>query len=125
VELSDTAGLREANDELEAAGIAAAQQRLAEADLVVALFDHAEPWSDSDEALLAAYPGAVVVHNKADLPTPLDPRRPRGLEVSAVTGDGLPELITAIVARLVPNPPQPGDAVPFNVWHVEELQRLL
>src|SRR5262249_48190934 len=125
VELSDTAGLREASDELEAAGIAAARKRLAEADLIIALFDHAEPWSDADEALLTQYPRAIVVHNKTDLPTTVDARRSPGLEVSAVTGAGVPELIAAIVARLVPDPPQPGEAVPFTALDVEVLRRLL
>jgi tRNA modification GTPase len=33
--------------------------------------------------------------------------------VSALTGAGLAELCAAVVARLVPDPPPPGAAVPF------------
>jgi tRNA modification GTPase len=124
VELSDTAGIREAGDELEAAGIAAARRRLAKADLVVAVFDRSAPWCDADAALLAAHPEAVVVHNKADLPEIVERTRPPGLIVSAVAKTGIDELIAEIVARLVPNPPKPGDAVPFTRRQVEELQLL-
>lgn len=124
VELSDTAGIRTATDELESAGIAAARRRLAEADLVVAVFDLAEPWSDADDSLLSEHPQAIIVHNKADLPTKNDARRPAGLHVSAVNGTGIDELIAMIVARLVPHPPAPGEAVPFTVRQVDELQRM-
>lgn len=124
VDLSDTAGIRESGDELEAAGIAAARKRLAAADLVVAVFDGSQPWCDADDGLLAAHPLAVVVHNKADLPTPRNDRRPPGLPVSAVANSGIDALIAAIVARLVSDPPKPGEAVPFTVRHVEELQSL-
>lgn len=124
VELSDTAGIRTATDELESAGIAAARRRLAEADLVVAVFDLGEPWSDADDALTAEHPQAIVVHNKADLPTTPEARRPAGLHVSAVAGTGIDELIAAIVARLVPHPPAPGEAVPFTPRQIDELRRL-
>jgi tRNA modification GTPase len=124
VELSDTAGIRTATDELESAGIAAARRRLAEADLVVAVFDLAEPWSDADYSLLSEHPQAIIVHNKADLPTKNDARRPAGLHVSAVNGTGIDELIAMIVARLVPHPPAPGEAVPFTPWQVDELRRM-
>jgi tRNA modification GTPase len=124
VELSDTAGIRESGDELEAAGIAAARKRLAEAVLVVAVFDRSQPWCDADDALLAAHPQAVIVHNKADLPMPPNDRRPPGLPVSAVANSGIDALIAAIVARLVPNPPKPGEAMPFTTRQVEELNYL-
>jgi tRNA modification GTPase len=124
VELSDTAGIREGGDELEVAGIAAARRRLAEADLVVAVFDRTAPWSDADAALLTAHPEAVVVHNKADLPKAAGSPKPAGLAVSAVAKTGLAELIAALVARLVPDPPEPGAAVPFTPRQVAEIDAL-
>lgn len=124
IELSDTAGIRSATDELESAGIAAARRRLAEADLVVAVFDLGEPWFAADDAMLAEHRQAIIVHNKADMPTTNDIRRPAGLHVSAVSGTGIDELIATIVARLVPHPPAPGEAVPFTPRQVDELRRL-
>ena len=124
VELSDTAGIRDSRDELEAAGIAAARRRLSEADLVIAVFDRSAAWCDDDESLLAAHPQAVVVHNKADLPTVADARRPAGLDVSAAANTGVDALIATIVSRLVPDPPQPGEVVPFTARQIEKLQNL-
>lgn len=124
IELSDTAGLRETGDELESAGVDAARRRLVEADLVLTVFDLTESWTAEDAAILAAHPGAVTVLNKADAAEALDPSRPGGLRTSATTGGGIEELLATIGARLVPNPPTPGEAVPFTTRQVDELKRL-
>jgi hypothetical protein len=47
-----------------------------------------------------------------------------GIEVSAQSGEGLAELARAIVARLVPHVPEPGEAVPFLAAHVEMLEQV-
>lgn len=127
VELADTAGLRDTPDELEAAGIEAAHRRRAVADLTLLVFDAAEPWTADDDALLAENRGAIVVHNKIDrLPgrqlASGDGSRPRGLAISARDRLGLAELITAIVAHLVPQAPPPGAAVPFTERQVAFLR---
>ena len=80
VRLVDTAGLRRAADAVEAEGVGRAEELIARADLVVAL--------DLD------VPGALRVHSKCDL------ARGDGLNVSAVTGEGLDALKEAIAARL-------------------------
>ena len=120
ITLSDTAGLRESGDALEAAGIIGAQARLQSADLVVLVFDASQPAAEEDQRLHSQFPTALVVVNKCDLvaaplppvPTkhwPTDSRR-----TSAITGQGIAELLTAISRRLVPDPPEPGAAVPFR-----------
>lgn len=48
--------------------------------------------------------------------------RPPGVCVSALTGAGLPELIKAMVSRLVPDPPPPEVAIPFTHRHIEALE---
>ncbi len=48
--------------------------------------------------------------------------RPPGLWVSALTGQGLPELVRQIVARLVPEPPPRGTGVPFTPRQVQALR---
>ena len=80
VRLVDTAGLRATDDVVEAEGVNRAEALIARADLVLAL--------DCDR------PGALRLHAKCDLGPG------EGLPVSAVTGEGLPELRTAIAARL-------------------------
>jgi tRNA modification GTPase len=147
VHLCDTAGLHASRDPIEQAGIELAKQRLSEADLVVLVFDISQPWSDADQTLWEQWPNALVVFNKSDLPhSPTtshssDPRhlfahcspsdlcspsdsRPVGLMVSAKQGVGLDVLLSAMANRLVPHPPTPGDAVPFNLAQAELIRRI-
>lgn len=120
VELSDTAGVRESTDALEASGIEAAAVRKRAADLIVLVFDQSAPWTTAEGALLHSHPEAIVVFNKSDcLPceackTPATPR-PDGLAVSALKRTGLEHLMQAVVRRLVPNPTPAGAAVPFTI----------
>jgi tRNA modification GTPase len=128
VELADTAGVRESDDPLEAAGVARTRDVLQTADVVALVFDATQDWTADDAALLAAKPGALVVHNKCDLPSIAASGRPAGIHVSAVTGLGLEELKHAMTARMTPDPPWPGAAVPFTVRQVgllREAQRHL
>jgi len=122
VELSDTAGLCPGSDALEQAGVERAQRKLAAADLVVLVFDSSRCWSDADRALAERYPAGLVVHNKSDLPPVPCRERPPGLSTSALTGEGVEALAESIARRLVPNPPGPGDAVPFTPEQVEWLR---
>jgi tRNA modification GTPase len=95
--LADTAGLREAADEIEAEGVRRARRRAEEADLVIAVFAADSPPDAATLALLA--PGVVVVANKTDLPPPpeqIGGLRPLG--VSARSGAGLECLQEALAA---------------------------
>ncbi len=120
VELSDTAGLREDGDQLEAAGISFARDRIAAADLVVLVFDGSLAWSRDDEQMLDVSSNSLIVYNKCDLPTHDGPR-PNGWHVSALQGEGLHELTAEIVRRLVPVAPQCGDAIPFLPRHLSAI----
>ena len=60
VELCDTAGLRQGGDAVERAGIERAQERLAQADLAVLVFDRSVPWSADDQALVDEWPGRML-----------------------------------------------------------------
>jgi tRNA modification GTPase len=121
VELADTAGMRQAAESLEQQGVLRAQATLSAADLRVLVFDSSSAWSSDDQALLASWPDALVVHNKADLCTSGASSRPPGLFTSALTSAGVDELIHAFVARLAPNPPAPGSAIPFDESHFRAL----
>lgn len=112
VELADTAGLRLADDALETSGVRLAEERLAAADLRVLVFDRSRPWNAEQQALIDAWPDALVVHNKSDLPE-AGPR-PAGLATSALANSAIEELQNAIAGRLVPDPPAAGVAVPFR-----------
>jgi tRNA modification GTPase len=124
VELCDTAGLRETSDAVERAGVQLAGRRIAQADLVVLVFDQSQPWSAAEEALRAARPAAQLVHNKRDLPPAAGPRPP-GLAVSATQGVGVDTLAEAIAGRLVPQPPLAGQAVPFTESQIDQVDAWL
>jgi tRNA modification GTPase len=124
VELCDTAGLRAADDAIERAGIERAQQRIAQADLLILVADGSQPWSAEDQALAEQYPAVVLVHNKCDLPAS-PRRRPAGLSTSALCGDGIGTLLATIGRRLVPDPPPPGTPVPFSDEQAETIRRWL
>ncbi len=108
IELHDTAGLRDAAGAIEAEGIARARAAAARADLRLWLLDGA------CEPVLPVANGWHTVINKCDLPPAWDWLRvPESLHVSARTGAGVPDLCAAISRWLVPEPPAPGEAVPW------------
>jgi tRNA modification GTPase len=88
VTLSDTAGLREAGDEIEAEGIKRAERRAQEAQLVITVFAADQP-SDA-ETLRWVGPEALVLVNKCDLaPAPDAIADVPAMAVSAREGIGL------------------------------------
>jgi tRNA modification GTPase len=109
--LVDTAGLREADDAIEAEGVRRARARAAAADLVVHVVDAAAQIETSPE-------GALIVANKIDLAA-----RPAGaLGVSALTGAGLEDLRSALTAAAARLTEVSGDAVLSRVRHTCALQ---
>jgi tRNA modification GTPase len=112
VVLADTAGLREAADEIESEGIRRALDRAARADLKLAVFD-ATLWPERDAQTEAMIDGnTLVVLNKIDLNkaglnkigcATEDVGALAGrsiLLVSAATGTGLPDLLRALTAAV-------------------------
>lgn len=121
VRLADTAGLRDTPDPLEAEGVRRARRAVAEADLVIGLFDLSVPPAPEDAAIEADLPAAALrVGNKCDLksPWPADRSSPM-LQVSAATGEGLAELLSTISARLVPTLPPADLPLPIDPdWRI-------
>ena len=113
IEVIDTAGLRRADHPVEQLGVQKAQATAEAADLVILVFDRSRPWEEEHEALLGCYPQALLLHNKADLAA-APGERPPGLEVSAHRPEDVPTILDAVVRRLVPSPPVPGEAIPFT-----------
>jgi tRNA modification GTPase len=109
--VADTAGLRAPGDELEEAGIARANREIERADLCLWVLDgSADPvWPARSPANL------LLVVNKIDLPPGWDWMALEGAcRISAVTGQGIEDLSRTIGRALVPDPPLPGEAVPFT-----------
>ena len=115
VRLIDTAGIREGADSLEQEGIARARTQVAKADCRLLLLDVSEPPREEDRALLAEWPHALIVAHKCDLTDAWGAKLPlSALRVSSLTGEGLQVLAERIVARLIPEVPQPGTAIPIS-----------
>jgi tRNA modification GTPase len=69
----DTAGLREARDEIETEGIRRSRASLAVAEFILHVLDASEPLTTEDEQLLTEFAGKkrILVRNKTDLPQQL------------------------------------------------------
>src|SRR5207344_3345098 len=69
----DTAGLREAGDEIEVEGIRRSRASLAKAEFILHVFDASEPLTEADEKYLAEFAAKkrMLVRNKIDLPARL------------------------------------------------------
>jgi tRNA modification GTPase len=76
----DTAGLREARDEIEVEGIRRSRETLQKAELILHVLDASEPWTDADQNYLAEFSDKkrILIFNKADLPARLVPPLPFG-----------------------------------------------
>ncbi len=124
VELADTAGLSlYPHDSVLGRGTALAREQLAGADLVVLVLDRAAPIAAEEEQWLRDWPRALHADNKSDLPR-APGRRPAAIETSALRGEGIADLLDAMVQRLVPEPPPPGTAVPFTEAHCSRLRAM-
>ena len=99
VTLADTAGLREASDEIEAEGVRRALLRAEAADLRLLVFAADAPLDTDTLALVA--PGALVVANKTDVaPAPASIGGVAPISVSVRTGDGLATLREALASTV-------------------------
>ncbi len=109
LELVDTAGLREAFEEVEQLGIARSREALADAGIVLVVLDATQPLNEEERTLLAAVSGrtALAAINKSDLAANGLLERDRvnaeslgvpAIKTSALTGDGIPALRERIVA---------------------------
>lgn len=92
VTLADTAGLREAADEIEREGIRRSKLTAEAADVKIAVFDGAAPRDPATAALVDA--NTLVVINKGDLLAQAPAQG--GLVISAKTGAGVPALLEAL-----------------------------
>ena len=70
IHLTDTAGLHDTADPVERLGVERARRAMADADLVLALFDMSRALDDNDRSLLRSLQGknVLIILNKADLP---------------------------------------------------------
>ena len=106
-ELSDTAGQRDTEDPIERIGVDRAKKAMESADVVLIVLDAAAPLDESDGELLKSADGrCIVCLNKRDLAPAVTVEQIHGmtdaaiLEMSAESGQGVPELIDEIARRI-------------------------
>jgi tRNA modification GTPase len=135
VTLSDTAGLRETAEPVEAIGIAVARGAIAQSAVVLWVIDGSEPLSVDDREIAAALAGkrVLVALNKSDRPpvaeahdveSLLNGEPRRTVSVSAAQGIGL-ESVREALAELLDAGTKAGAlaAAVSNPRHVEALSR--
>ena len=106
VRISDTAGMREAQGEIEREGIERTRKAIAEADLVLVVLDGSAPITDYDLAILAETKDRerILVVNKIDLPLAIGALENVAAEsptkISAKSGQGIKELREKIIQKI-------------------------
>lgn len=128
--LIDTAGLNPHPAPLEKLGIEKTHERLAEADLILAVLDSTRPDPGLSDGLAAAMrpDKSLIIFNKNDLSNslPAPGGLPEGIEtvrVSALTGSGIDQLVAIICARADSFQNDVGpDNVAINSRHARALQ---
>ena len=105
LKLIDTAGIRNANDEVEKIGIAKSREIAKEADLIIAIFDSSCELTEEDMEILDIIKGkkAIVVLNKMDLSSKINEKMDcfkefseNIVKISALNQDGLENLYELI-----------------------------
>lgn len=130
--LTDTAGLRDTSDPVEAIGVHRALDAAADAALAIAVFDAARPLDDDDRQVIAAAQKAsvrIAVLNKADLPAAVQPDTLAAsfdavCVLSAKERTGL-EALEQAVAEHFPAPDAPAGEILTNARHAEAIGRAL
>ena len=105
LKLVDTAGIRDAKDEVEKIGIAKSKEIAKEADLIIAIFDSSKDLTAEDKEILDIIKNkkSIILLNKSDLNCILKENDDRFtnisdnvLKISALEGNGLEELYELI-----------------------------
>ncbi|NLA86025.1 MAG: tRNA uridine-5-carboxymethylaminomethyl(34) synthesis GTPase MnmE [Clostridiales bacterium] len=131
--LTDTAGIREADDVVERLGIERARGAAESSRLVLAVFDAGQALDDDDRAVLhtaAAAPNRIAVINKSDLSAVIEMDKVQNRLgtvycVSALTGEGIDTLAGAIMAMFDSDTQEPSGDILTNARQADAAQRAL
>ncbi|MGA9115383.1 MAG: tRNA uridine-5-carboxymethylaminomethyl(34) synthesis GTPase MnmE [Bacteroidota bacterium] len=122
VRLTDTAGLRESEDPVEAEGIRRAREAVESADLVIAVEEPGNTGSTYKSGEVSK--PTIRVVNKIDLDPKLRPGQDSGhVYVSALMGDGFESLRRSMAEFLLPAGNMHGESTITSLRHLEAIRR--
>lgn len=127
--LTDTAGLRETDDEIERLGVMRSHEAMENAELVIAVIDGSGEVTAEDEEIIRCAekaPHAVVAVSKSDLGkiAVLPETTLPVVELSSKTGEGLEKLVE-VIKTLFPMPDAPAGEILTNARQAEAVDRAL
>jgi len=100
IKIVDTAGIREASDEIEKIGIEKSIEAIEEADIIIALFDGSRVFDEEDAQIIklleATTKEKILIKNKSDLIQQLDSEKIQADVLELNAKDNISELITVI-----------------------------
>jgi len=99
VMLVDTPGRRETSDAIEAAAIAASSRQIELANLTIAVLDLSRELDSEQRQIIDAFPDAIRVANKADLPARWDAKLFNAMLMTATDDQSVERLRVAILRR--------------------------
>jgi tRNA modification GTPase len=126
--LTDTAGVRPSEDQIEALGVERTRRAIADADLVIVILDNSQPLISEDEEVLAEVLNCLylLVLNKSDLTAVehvFDAQPLNTIAVSAKTGAGLEDLRAAIIKPFADRDSQDAGLLITDARHHDLLRR--
>lgn len=127
--LTDTAGLRETDDEIERLGVMRSHEAMENAELVIAVIDGSGEVTAEDEEIIRCAekaPHAVIAVSKSDLGkiAVLPETTLPVVELSSMTGEGLDKL-AEVIKTLFPMPDAPAGEILTNARQAEAVDRAL
>jgi len=125
--LTDSAGLRNADSEVEAKGIEKSRNLLEKGDLLILLFDGSKSLNGEDREILreTRMKSRLIVKNKCDFPQFENPELEEAIEISCKNGSGIDILINKICENIEKSMPDKNEAVFFSDWQKKKAEEIL
>lgn len=116
--LTDSAGLRITDSEIEAKGIEKSRNLLEKGDLLILLFDGSKPLDEEDREILreTRMKSRLIVKNKCDFAQVENTELADAVEISCKNGTGIDVLTDKICENIEKNMPDKNEAVFFSDW---------
>ena len=125
--LTDSAGLRIADSEVEAKGIEKSRNLLEKGDLLILLFDGSKPLDGEDREILreTSMKSRLIVKNKCDFAPAENPELEGAIEISCKNGTGIDALVDKICENIEKSMPDKNEAVFFSDWQKRKAEEIL